>query len=391
MFSFRDKAQISDNRGSTIKATKRKLVNKITAVILTLTLCITTIVLPNSSPSRILTITHHGDGQHHSHPSHHLPSTGWNRHHQCITSELIGEWMTVDRGLPQNQFNAPHCCPNDIDDMHLLTDESKEFCMLPNLIKPGGHACRCLPGSKRYETLDNSLTWVSSYLPKWDARKSCEILNDRRILIIGDSTLNQAASVLSGAFHNGGCGEQVQFSYADTLVGKEMGALNRGEHWLTLVEKNNFPDIVIIGVSAHIHTEANFTIAMEEIVDNIVSLRQTHPEVTVVWKTTSPAGCTDKPSTRHPLDAGQLFDWSSSDWSYWAQFYHRDTMMVRKMVDLGVPILDNRMLYGRSDAHIGSYDCLHFCLPGPLDVLPPLVQKLLEKDFEPSTCIDILK
>merc|ERR1712154_404916 len=174
------------------------------------------------------------------------------------------------------------------------------------------------------------------------------------------------------------------------MGGKEMGALNRGEHWLTMVEKKGFPDVVIIGVSAHIHTDANFTIAAEEIVENIISLRQSHPEVTVVWKTTSPAGCTDKPSMFHPLDAGQLFEFTTSKWSYWSQFYHRDTMMVRKMVDLGVPILDNRMLYGRSDAHIGKEDCMHFCLPGPLDVIPPLVQKLLERDLEPSTCIDIV-
>jgi len=261
--------------------------------------------------------------------------------------------------------------------------------MIPTLIKPGGNACQCLLGAGGTKTLDNSLTWHSSYIPYWDSRQACHLLNHRRILILGDSTLNQAASVLSGAFHNGGCGEQVQFSYADTLIGKEMGALNRGEHWMTLVEKNNFPDIVIIGVSAHIHTEANFTIAVEEIVDNIVSLRQTHPEVTVVWKTTSPAGCTEKPSTLHPLDAGDLFevDITPRYYDYWERFYERDTKMVRKMVNLGVPILDSRMLYGRTDAHISYNDCMHFCLPGPLDVMPPLVQMLLERDLKPSTCI----
>ena len=165
--------------------------------------------------------------------------------------------------------------------------------------------------------------------------------------------------------------------------------MNRGEHWLTTVEKKRFPDIVIIGASAHIHTEANFTIAADEIVDNILFLRESHPEVTVVWKTTSPAGCTEMPSLRHPLDAGQLYEWGSKDWDYWATFYDRDTRMVKKMVSLGVPILDNRMLYSRSDAHIGDQDCMHFCLPGPLDVMPQLLQMLLERDFEPSTCITI--
>ena len=263
--------------------------------------------------------------------------------------------------------------------------------MSPSIIKSGGNACQCLPGTERYKTLDSSLTWFSPNLPSyWDARKSCQLLNNRRVLILGDSTVNQAAAVLSGAFHDGGCGETIQFSYADTLVGREMGSMNRGEHWLTLVQKYDFPDIVIIGVSAHIHTDANFTIVVNEIVDNILSLRKSHPELTVVWKTSSPAGCTDKPSTLHPLDAGQLYEWSPKDWNYGAQFYDRDTRMIKKMVDIGVPILDNRMLYGRSDAHIGGrYDCIHFCLPGPMDVLPLLIQMLLERNFEPSTCINI--
>lgn len=297
----------------------------------------------------------------------------------------------MDRSLPRNQFNAPRCCPNpkDTTDSSLVTDDNLEFCMIPTLIKSGGNACRCLPGTERHETLDNSLTWVSPYLPHWDARKSCKILNNRRVLILGDSTVNQAAAVLSGAFHDGGCGETIQFSYADTLVGRELGNLNRGEHWLTMVQKNKFPDIVIMGVGAHIHTEANFTIATNEIVNDILFLRRSHPEVTVVWKTTAPAGCADKPSILHPLDAGQLHEWGSKDWDVWTQFYQRDTRMINKMVELGVPILDNRMLYGRSDAHIGSYDCTHFCLPGPLDILPSLIQMLLERNFEPSTCINI--
>lgn len=386
----------------------RKLAKATAVIVFTIALCIATINLPKSSPSRILTttiqgndqhynnltITNHGDGKEYVHPSHHLPSTTWNTQHGCMTPELVGEWISVDRSLPRNKFNSPRCCPHQKDDpelkLHaLLSSEDKQFCMIPTLIKPGGNACQCLLGNGGTKTLDNSLTWHSSYIPYWDSRQACHLLNHRRILILGDSTLNQAAAVLSEAFHVGGCGSAIEFDYADTLVGREMGAMNRGEHWLTAVERKKFPDIVIIGASAHIHSEANFTIAADEIVDNILFLRELHPEVTVVWKTTSPAGCTDKPSPRHPLDAGQLYEWGSKDWAYWAEFYDRDTRMVKKMVSLGVPILDNRMLYSRSDAHVGQHDCMHFCSPGPLDVMPQLLQMLLERDFKPSTCITI--
>lgn len=318
---------------------------------------------------------------------HHLPS----KPHNCITTELVGKWISVDRTLPKHQFNAPHCCPNDGGDLHLITDESKEFCRLPTLVRIAGHGCRCLPGSERAETLDSSLSWMSVFLPQWNATKSCHLLSTRRVLVLGDSTLQQATSVLSGSFHQGSCGAQIQFEYADTLVGKNLGAMNRGKHWLTLVEKNSFPEIVIIGTSAHILKEADFTLAAEEIFDNIVQLRQDHPEVTVVWKTTSPAGWADKVSPHHPLDAGQLSDFETGPrWQYWKGFYARDTFMVKKMIDLGVPILDCRMLYARMDAHVGKpNDGMHYCAPGPLDVIPQLFQKLLSTNLHPSECINI--
>lgn len=381
-----------------VKTTRRKKMTNPSAIAILLTLGLCCVVMIMNRPifsqeiHRIMQHDNRDDQDHSHHPPHHLPSTLWwtKTHDHCITPELIGEWKSVDRNLPRNHFNAPHCCPNDFDDMHLLTDDSKDFCKIPDLIKPGGHACRCLPGTERYQTLDNSLTWSSSHLPSWDARKSCQTLKNRRILLLGDSTMNQVAAVLSGAFHEGGCGKNIQFAYADTLIDREMGAMNRGDHWLTMVDKEyNFPDVVIIGVGAHIHTEANFTIATDEIVDNILFLRESHPEVTVVWKTISPAGCTDKPSTVHPLDAGLNYEVEPNNWDYWAHFYDRDTKMVKIMVDLGVPILDSRMLYGRPDAHIG--DCIHFCLPGPLDIMPPLVQKLLESEFESPTCVNFHK
>jgi len=62
----------------------------------------------------------------------------------------------------------------------------------------------------------------------------------------------------------------------------------------------------------------------------------------------------------------------------------------------GIPYLDMRMLYSRSDAHVdsqidNSVDCFHFCSPGPLDVVGRLFhQLLLDTDeallaYQPST------
>ena len=46
-----------------------------------------------------------------------------------------------------------------------------------------------------------------------------------------------------------------------------------------------------------------------------------------------------------------------------------------------MPYLDLRMLYSRTDSHVnlqaGGKDCLHICVPGPLDVIGRLFHKLL--------------
>jgi hypothetical protein len=43
-------------------------------------------------------------------------------------------------------------------------------------------------------------------------------------------------------------------------------------------------------------------------------------------------------------------------------------------------VIDVQMLYYRTDAHPSSFnrqrvakDCLHYCMPGPLDVIPRLI------------------
>jgi hypothetical protein len=52
-----------------------------------------------------------------------------------------------------------------------------------------------------------------------------------------------------------------------------------------------------------------------------------------------------------------------------AEFFERDLYVIFQT--LGIPLLDFRMLYSRTDAHVGSQGergggYLHFCMPGPL-------------------------
>lgn len=66
---------------------------------------------------------------------------------------------------------------------------------------------------------------------------------------------------------------------------------------------------------------------------------------------------------------------------------NRDLLLLSTLQEFDIPSIDMRMLYSRSDAHPSSQsgreimkgviDCLHYCLPGPLDVAGPLFHQLL--------------
>eukprot|EP00551_Chaetoceros_affinis_P008621 CAMPEP_0203682026 /NCGR_PEP_ID=MMETSP0090-20130426/44475_1 /ASSEMBLY_ACC=CAM_ASM_001088 /TAXON_ID=426623 /ORGANISM="Chaetoceros affinis, Strain CCMP159" /LENGTH=233 /DNA_ID=CAMNT_0050550765 /DNA_START=318 /DNA_END=1015 /DNA_ORIENTATION=- len=232
----------------------------------------------------------------------------------------------------------------DSDNLQYTLDD-QGVCKDDTIITAGGRACRCVPGTPRSETLDFSLSWDSPYLPKFDPVQSCFLLGQRKLAIIGDSTANQASAVLTDALYPGGCSGNVRWLLSDTLIDKELGNLNRGNHWMAQVEENGYPDIVILSVGAHIHTEENYTQTIDEVVEGIQQLHKDHPEVQVVWKTQSPAGCTDDATHSHPLDAGLEFNFDINEnnrFPYWRNFYPRDQYTIEKMMQLGVPILDVR-------------------------------------------------
>jgi hypothetical protein len=164
---------------------------------------------------------------------------------------------------------------------------------------------------------------------------------------------------------------------------RNMGVENRGSHFMEAVAEAE-PDIVILNAGAHIHTNANYTAMVDEVIQGMQEYGTTHPNVTFVWKTQQPAGCTAEIfHPENPLRAGREFDFENSltpdRWKeyHYDTFYDRDLYTMARMQAVGVRLLDLRMLYSRSDAHRGKNDCLHLISPGPLEVLGPLFQKLL--------------
>jgi hypothetical protein len=106
------------------------------------------------------------------------------------------------------------------------------------------------------------------------------------------------------------------------------------------------------------------------VIEGSKEIKQMYPNMQIVWKTLQPGGCTQNISSEI---------YSGNDYNY-GLFYERDVYALSVLPQHGIHVIDMRMLYYRSDAHRPfANDCLHFCVPGPLDVIAPLFSQLLDR------------
>jgi len=314
-------------------------------------------------------------------------------------SGLDGEWVHIGKNNNRT-FDSPECC-----DKNFLSRRRREAiapnCNMTftqymewgnssnkqhglyngNLNYPamvGYKGCQCHDFVDEYE-------WKSPTLPPFNASETCRMLGKRTVLYIGDSTAHEAASTLMNSFRPAGetCQTQITFALSDTLIGRKYGALNRGRRWTTAVDMVR-PDIIILSVGAHIVT--NDTIYMN-VIDQVLSeieamKKNIPPHVKFAWQTQVPAGCSEKITSPQNVTIAGEMSMELSDYNH-GQFYQRDLMLISRLQAIGMPYMDLRMLYSRTDAHINKQtgarepDCLHVCVPGPLDVMGSLFQKLL--------------
>ena len=117
-------------------------------------------------------------------------------------------------------------------------------------------------------------------------------------MMIGDSTVQQTASVLMNVVRLGGgtCGERVWLALSDTLVGVSFGrrrdgraGFNRGLRWTEYVAKHS-PDVVVLAAGAHVYGDANFTGMLHTVAAEAEAMRRTRPGLKVLWKTQQPGG-----------------------------------------------------------------------------------------------------
>eukprot|EP00040_Diaphanoeca_grandis_P042602 m.7740 g.7740 ORF g.7740 m.7740 type:complete len:297 (+) comp6171_c0_seq2:88-978(+) len=246
----------------------------------------------------------------------------------------------------------------------------------------GGRGCTCAkePATERWR-------WESPSFPQFNATMLCELLGNRTMMFIGDSTMEQTASTVMNAVFAAGCQTQMSFGKADTLVGQLFGGQNRGRVWTSWIDEFN-PDVVVVTAGPHIQHNSSFDMVFQEFLNTTLRYRESSPRRQIIWKTHQPAGCTSNISDGIHVNTSAYFNHGF--------FRTRDVQCIAKLKAHGLPYLDLQMLYNRSDGHIDRrfsptiQDCLHMCVPGPLDVIPGLLQQvmqrlLVQQQFEKGT------
>ena len=246
------------------------------------------------------------------------------------------------------------------------------------------------PGGWKCPDFYDEFVWQSPDLSdKFDPVETCRLLGNSTVALVGDSTMQQFHATLTDALRPGKCHAQVKTELSDTLVGRAYGNMNRGKTWRVVLAELN-PDIMIVTVGAHVRVGDDH---FEAIIDEVLSGMQDGNKATkFAWKTQAPGGCTKSISfpnntTLAAMSVNYTVASYGRDTYNWYQFYNRDLLLLSKLQEMNMPYMDVRMLYSRSDAHISSQtgrplmkgviDCLHMCMPGPLDVAGRLFHRLL--------------
>lgn len=229
---------------------------------------------------------------------------------------------------------------------------------------------------------------------EWNATEFCTLLGSRSILFLGDSTMQQTittiANLVTAQKPQNNCAQQLLFERHD-MVGKDHPI----RHFLKAYFERI--DFVIISAGPHYHSIEHFNITVHEFFEEVDEFRREYilgstgisdqensspkKDIRFIWKSINRAhfDCQKivSPSILPPPIP------EDKDQYQWSLFRTYDEIARNLTVDY--PFFDYIDMYPlslRPDGHPGytAYnwakvggDCLHFCLPGPLDVFGTLM------------------
>jgi hypothetical protein len=340
----------------------------------------------------------------------------------------IGSWVSHKSNTASNNFE---CCEStDSHEEFKSMIPSSSMCHnVGNKTIPLGNdkACHCRnqhyyvdqKGTKslfRHKAIDYSWVPTDCSITPWDEIKFCELLGSRKVLLVGDSTMSQTHTTLqSMIFYSDQflnltrkleCMKQISFGMSDYLVN-----VTRGERGSTLLaHAMNYDydfDFLIYSYGYHAHeVEAPgdakkainddsysnfFTKRLQEAIQQVRENRKRkhRPPVSLIYKTENMAhsSCEKyKAPDNSLLNREKLERLSSTGLGkkyQWSDEFHLEDRLIKFARENDVFIMRQTPLYARPDGHIplwfhnlktgeNSWDCMHYCIPGPLNIFGQL-------------------
>ena len=241
----------------------------------------------------------------------------------------------------------------------------------------GGHACHCDREEGRLSVnRREKYTWVphNCSLNEWNTDRFCQLLQDKKILFVGDSTSVQTGGALMAMTYKK-CATNLYLARDDNFYGNKL---------IGFVERFK-PDILIISYGPHALDDEDVRIELKHIQEMLYELGQKEKEnedtnntnsMKVLWKTINP-GHSDCWNATGPVES---FEIPPNNQYRFDRFPVWDAMALNANItyrNKSIGLLDMSALYYRPDAHPGR-DCLHSCLPGPIDIVGRILLQMLE-------------
>ena len=204
----------------------------------------------------------------------------------------------------------------------------------------GRNWCNCTSYTQSNDTQHGSWLWQPAPLIEpiqpWNAQLFCQILGERNVYMIGDSTMQQTqvALILAIRENNGGCDHQIIHWMLDMLTPVEVPELD------IMVRMNNSTQaIIVLNTGSHM-TNPHHVTWLTSYFEKYYELFHIYGRLPLFWKTNNP-NCT---TSELSLDSSHKLD----------------TLAINSFTYNTAGVLDMTPLYLRPDAY--DNDCTHFCL-----------------------------
>eukprot|EP01031_Cornospumella_fuschlensis_P025480 gene25480-30762_t len=289
-------------------------------------------------------------------------------------------WDSEDWKNPQMHYD---CGKDDLSGQKLILMRGRTDINLPT----GGYGCSCDRMHFQRFTVSERERWewktIGCETLQWNASQFCDLLGPRKVVFVGDSTMVQSgvtvANMIRGGVVQGPCSPQIYIYRMNT-------ALDELNDLKTLL-RNVQPHVVVVGFGAHYHNVSTHATEISLFFEEMDQFRKNHlaNKPMLIWKTINfpHFNCANfiRPTRVYPSRPDDVED------NYqWTDFFAFDDIATKAAHAHDFMVMNMSMLHLRPDGHpelnalplaYKGGDCLHYCLPGPLNIVATMLFHVL--------------